>query len=115
MQKRSIEVVDSLRLDDLQSPLHPTEIPHPIARNKFEAFDWNIKHTMWHCGQLGILLRIGGERFDFGLRRQQSSLLFARPDIDNKVSAFIKQRKRNLPYLSLTISLLPWVKLMQQY
>ena len=72
IQKRSMEVVDSLCLDDLQSPLHPTEIPHPIAKNKFEALDWNIKHTMWHCGQLGILLRIAGERFDFGLRREQS-------------------------------------------
>ena len=72
MQKRSIEVVDSLCLDDLQSPLHSTEIPHPIAKNKFEALDWNIKHTMWHCGQLGILMRIAGERFDFGFRRKQS-------------------------------------------
>jgi|SRR6188768_26273 len=72
IQKRSTEVVDSLCLDDLQSSLHPTEIPHPIAKNKFEALDWNIKHTMWHCGQLGILMRIGGERFDFGLRREQS-------------------------------------------
>jgi hypothetical protein len=72
MQNRSFEVVDSLCLDDLQNPLHPTEIPHPIAKNKFEALDWNIKHTMWHCGQLGILVRIGGERFNFGLRREQS-------------------------------------------
>jgi hypothetical protein len=72
MQKRSLEVIESLCLDDLQSPLHATEIPHPIAQNKFGALDWNIKHTMWHCGQLGILVRIGGERFDFGLRRKRS-------------------------------------------
>jgi hypothetical protein len=72
VQKRSTEVVDSLCPDDLQSPLHPTEIPHPIAKNKFDALDWNIKHAMWHCGQLGILVRIAGERFDFGLRREQS-------------------------------------------
>jgi len=72
MQKRSIEVVDSLCSDDLQSALHPTEIPHPIAKNKFDALDWNIKHTMWHCGQLGILVRIAGERFDFGLQRARS-------------------------------------------
>jgi hypothetical protein len=71
-KKRSIEVVDSLCLEDLQRPLHPTEIPHPIAKNKFDALDWNIKHTMWHCGQLGILVRIVDERFDFGLRREQA-------------------------------------------
>jgi hypothetical protein len=69
MQKRSIEVIDSLTLKDLESELKRTEIPHPIAKNKFDALDWNIKHTMWHCGQLGILLRIVGKRFDFGLRR----------------------------------------------
>jgi hypothetical protein len=71
IQKRSIEVVDSLRSEDLNGPLHSTEIQHPIAKTKFDALDWNIKHTMWHCGQLGILVRIAGERFNFGLRREQ--------------------------------------------
>ena len=32
MQKRSIEVVDSLSLGDLESPLHPTEIAHPSLK-----------------------------------------------------------------------------------
>ncbi|MCE7059373.1 hypothetical protein [Dyadobacter sp. CY343] len=30
--------------------------------------DWNIKHTVYHCGQIGILSRIVEKRFDFGLR-----------------------------------------------
>ena len=68
MQKRSLEIIGALQEDDLASPLKAVEISHPIAKNKFEALDWNIKHTMWHCGQLGILKRVLGERYDFGLR-----------------------------------------------
>ena len=61
MQKRSIEVIDSLRVEDLDCALHSTEVQHPMAKMKLEAMDWNIKHTMWHCGQWGILVRITGE------------------------------------------------------
>jgi uncharacterized damage-inducible protein DinB len=69
MQKKSIDIIKSLSDEDLDRELEPTPIPHPIAKTKFDALDWNIKHTMWHCGQLGILKRIHGERYDFGLRR----------------------------------------------
>jgi len=68
MEQKSISVIQSLSLDELEKPLVPTPMPHPIAKTKFEAIDWNIKHTMWHCGQLGILKRIVDERYDFGLR-----------------------------------------------
>jgi hypothetical protein len=56
---------------DLESELEKTDTPHPIAKNKYEALDWNIKHTMWHCGQLGILKRIIDKRFDFGLHMKE--------------------------------------------
>lgn len=69
VQAKSIEVIKCLAEDELESELQQTEFPHPIARNKFEALDWNVKHTMWHCGQLGILKRIVHERRDFGLRK----------------------------------------------
>jgi uncharacterized damage-inducible protein DinB len=69
MQKKSIDIIKSLSDEDLDRELELTPIPHPIAKTKFDALDWNIKHTMWHCGQLGILKRIHGERYDFGLRR----------------------------------------------
>lgn len=69
MEQKSISIIQSLSLDDLEQPLVPTPMPHPIAKTKFEAIDWNIKHTMWHCGQLGILKRIVHERYDFGLRK----------------------------------------------
>lgn len=66
IQNRSIEIISSLSDDDLKSDLEPTRMKHPIATNKFEAIDWNVKHTMWHCGQISIIKRIVHERFDFG-------------------------------------------------
>lgn len=68
-QQKSIEIIKSLSPEDLESELEPTTVSHPIAKTKLDALDWNVKHTMYHCGQLGILKRILDERFDFGLRR----------------------------------------------
>jgi hypothetical protein len=71
MQQRSLAVIRSLAEDDLDKPLLPTSTPHPIANTKLEAIDWNIKHTMYHCGQLGIIRRIVDQRYDFGLRKDK--------------------------------------------
>ncbi|MEO0469168.1 MAG: DinB family protein [Bacteroidota bacterium] len=68
VQQATIEEIDKLSETDLQQPLEPTPTPHPIAKTKYEAIDWNIKHTMWHCGQLGTLKRVIGEPYNFGLR-----------------------------------------------
>ncbi|WP_345950398.1 DinB family protein [Mucilaginibacter sp. PAMB04274] len=69
MQQKSIQTLSALPESGLDNALEPSPTPHPIAHNKFEALDWNIKHTMWHCGQLGMLKRVVDERFDFGLKR----------------------------------------------
>lgn len=69
MEEKSLSVIASLNADDLEKNLFPSPIQHPVAKTKFEAIDWNIKHTMWHCGQLGILKRIVHKRYDFGLKR----------------------------------------------
>lgn len=69
MQNRSLEIVRSMTPESLESALEPTSIPHPIAKTKLESLDWNIKHTMYHCGQIGILKRVVDIRHDFGLRR----------------------------------------------
>lgn len=69
IQERSLDVIRSLKPEDLNQALEPTRIPHPVATTKMEALDWNIKHTMWHCGQLAILKRMVGERWDFGLKK----------------------------------------------
>jgi uncharacterized damage-inducible protein DinB len=68
MEQKSISIIQSMSFEELDKPLVPTPMPHPVAKTKFEAIDWNIKHTMWHCGQLGMLKRIVHERYDFGLR-----------------------------------------------
>lgn len=65
----SINILQSLNSDDLHMPLVSGFSPHPIAKTKLEALDWNIKHTMYHCGQIGILKRVVDERYDFGLKR----------------------------------------------
>lgn len=69
MELKSLEIIQSLSKSDLEDKLVPTPISHPIAKTKFEALDWNIKHTMWHCGQLGLLKRVVHERYDFGLNK----------------------------------------------
>jgi len=68
VEKKSIEVIKSLSPIELEDTLEPSRMEHPVAKNKFEALDWNIKHTMWHCGQLAILKRLISEHYDFGLK-----------------------------------------------
>ena len=68
IQQKSIDILATLSVAELNSPLEPTPTPHPIAATKFEAIDWNIKHTLYHCGQIGILRRVVDKRYDFGLR-----------------------------------------------
>lgn len=71
VQRKSLEIIDLLSPNELQEKLEHTQTPHPIAKNKYEALNWNIKHTMWHCGQLGILKRIIHQSLDFGLRTNE--------------------------------------------
>ncbi len=71
VQQKSISIIKNITPSELENRLEPTPVPHPIAKTKFEAIDWNIKHTMYHCGQIGILKRIIDERYDFGLRRPE--------------------------------------------
>lgn len=71
VEKKSIEIIKSLSPEELKNKLEPARVEHPVARNKFEALDWNIKHTMWHCGQLAILKRVVNERYDFGLKTSE--------------------------------------------
>lgn len=69
LQAKSLDTIRALSPEDLEKNIEPTGVPHPVAKTKFEAIDWNIKHTMWHCGQIGILKRVIDRRFDFGLQR----------------------------------------------
>ncbi|GAB3928580.1 DinB family protein [Larkinella terrae] len=68
MQQKSLAILATLKASELDHPLEPTSTPHPIATTKREAIDWNIKHTMYHCGQLGLIKRVVDKRHDFGLK-----------------------------------------------
>lgn len=67
IQNESINSIRSLTSENLSDGLETSPMPHPVAKNKLEALDWNIKHTMWHCGQLALLRRIVHEQFDFNM------------------------------------------------
>ncbi len=68
MMDESVKTISALTAEDLNAELEPTKFKHPIAKIKFEAVDWNIKHTMWHCGQIAVIKRLIGNRYDFGLK-----------------------------------------------
>jgi len=64
-QATSMNTIENVSEEDLQSAIQPVGPPHPIAKTKFEAIDWNIKHTMWHCGQIGVIKKMLGEGHKF--------------------------------------------------
>lgn len=71
MQNKVIQNVSSLTLKDLESKVEqPIKQKHPIDTTKLEAVSWNIKHTMWHCGQIASIKRLIHGGFDFGLPRR---------------------------------------------
>jgi hypothetical protein len=65
IEKRSIGIIETLSAEQLTAPLEPVMPQHPIAQTKLAAIDWNIKHTMWHCGQLAMLKRSINGRLEF--------------------------------------------------
>jgi hypothetical protein len=67
MQEHSLATIGRLKEEELQADLEPTGFPHPIAKNKLEALDWNIKHTLWHCGQLALIKRVIDKQYEFNL------------------------------------------------
>lgn len=69
MQKTAMDVLESLSVKNLQEQVEPTKMKHPVARTKFEAIDWNIKHIMWHCGQISSIKRIIHTPYDFGIKK----------------------------------------------
>lgn len=73
MQKKSLEIIDSLTPEELKQDLIPGKVEHPVAKNKFEAIDWNVKHIMWHCGQLASLKRTLGHPQKFELKKTENA------------------------------------------
>lgn len=56
----AIRELNKLSDKNLEEALEPTQIPHPIAKTKFEALTWSFRHEMWHLGQISTLGRIIG-------------------------------------------------------
>lgn len=69
IELKSLEIITSLSPKRLLEELEPTKLPHPVAKSKFGALSWNVKHTMWHCGQMALIKRIIDQPYDYGLRR----------------------------------------------
>ncbi len=70
IEEKSLEIINSLTPEELTKELIPGKVEHPVAKNKFEALDWNIKHIMWHCGQLASLKKILGYPHAFELKKR---------------------------------------------
>lgn len=71
MQNKVMQNVSALTLNDLESKVEqPIKQKHPVAITKLDAVSWNIKHTMWHCGQIASIKRLIHGGFDFGLPKR---------------------------------------------
>ncbi|TMM53346.1 DinB family protein [Maribacter algarum] len=72
MQHKVIQNVSMLTMEDLESRVEqPIKQEHPVAKIKLDAVSWNIKHTMWHCGQIASIKRLIHGGFDFGLPKRR--------------------------------------------
>lgn len=72
MQSKVIKNVAGLTLSDLEAAVErPIKQKHPVAITKFDAISWNIKHTMWHCGQIATIKRLIHGGYDFGLPKRK--------------------------------------------
>jgi hypothetical protein len=68
MHHKVLKNISGLTLADLDNPVErPIKQKHPVAITKFDAVSWNIKHTMWHCGQMATLKRLIHGGYDYGL------------------------------------------------
>lgn len=72
VQHKVIQNISVLSLKDLESKVEqPIKQKHPVASIKLDALSWNIKHTMWHCGQIATIKRLIHGGFDFGLPKRK--------------------------------------------
>ena len=67
IQKQTLESIDLLKDKDLNDAIFQLPKPHPFVKTKENSISWNIKHTMWHCGQIATLKRIVDQPMSFGM------------------------------------------------
>jgi hypothetical protein len=64
IKEKGIEFITKLNDEDLELDIFKLPKEHPFAKTKENAISWNIKHTMWHAGQIATLKRILDKPFD---------------------------------------------------
>ncbi|TAE75149.1 MAG: DinB family protein [Bacteroidetes bacterium] len=67
MQNQTIKILDNLQDKDLNNEIFKLLKPHPFVKTKENSISWNVKHTMWHCGQIATLRRIIDKPLDYGM------------------------------------------------
>lgn len=73
IQDKTIEVLSDLNDDNLDREIYKLPKPHPFVKTQQDAISWNIKHTMWHCGQIAMLKRVIDKPFDFGMQKRKAA------------------------------------------
>lgn len=58
IHKHAMFQLEKLNDEDLDKPLEPTKMQHPLAKTKYDALTWFFRHEMWHLGQISTLKRI---------------------------------------------------------
>lgn len=66
MQDKTIEILSGFNDENLNKEIFKISKPHLFAKIQQDAISWNIKHAMWHCGQMAMLKRYIDKPFDFG-------------------------------------------------
>ncbi len=74
LKEKAIEFISKLNDEDLESEIFKLPKEHPFAKTKEDALSWNIKHTMWHCGQIATLKRIVDKPFDLTIQKKEASI-----------------------------------------
>ena len=57
--------LDKLSEFDTDALNDPTEVPHPIAKTKYESLMWSFQHEIWHCGQMAMISRELGKPLEY--------------------------------------------------
>jgi hypothetical protein len=66
VQETSLQLISNLTSENLASDIYPIK-EHPFVKTKLESISWNIKHTMWHCGQIATLRRVIDKPINYGM------------------------------------------------
>jgi hypothetical protein len=67
VSEKAMEVSGEITDEDVSQLIYTMPGSHPFVNTLLDSISWNIKHTMWHCGQTGIVKRVVDQPIDFGM------------------------------------------------